>query len=67
VVLPSKDFIDIIKMIKKTITKREHKKVDFDRFTASVKKLRGKNDKSLSDEKALHKVFILIIIETEVT
>ena len=61
VVLPSKDFIDIIKLIKKTITKRDHKKVDFDRYTNSVKKLEGKKDKSLNDEKALRKVFYVII------
>ncbi|RIA95020.1 hypothetical protein C1645_758614 [Glomus cerebriforme] len=55
VVLPSKDFIDIVKLIKKTITKREHKKVDFDRYTTTVKKLQGKKDRSSNDEKSLIK------------
>lgn len=55
VVLPSKEFIDIIKMIKKIISKREHKKVDFDRYTVSVKKLQDKKDKSLSEAKSLVK------------
>ncbi|GBB93569.1 hypothetical protein RclHR1_00220003 [Rhizophagus clarus] len=55
VVLPSKDFIDVVKLIKKTITKRDHKKVDFDRYTNSVKKLKDKKDKSLNDEKSLIK------------
>jgi amphiphysin len=56
VVLPSKDFIDIVKLIKKTITKRDHKRVDFDRHTNSVNKLKGKTDKSINDEKSLVKV-----------
>jgi len=55
VVLPSKDFIDIVKMIKKTITKRDHKKVDFDRYTSSVNKLQGKKERSANDEKSLIK------------
>ncbi|CAI2177929.1 1405_t:CDS:2 [Funneliformis geosporum] len=55
VVSPSKDFMDIIKMIKKTIIKREHKKVDFDRYTTSVRKLQEKKDRSLSEGKSLVK------------
>ncbi|PKY18916.1 BAR-domain-containing protein [Rhizophagus irregularis] len=55
VVLPSKDFIDVVKLIKKTIAKRDHKKVDFDRYTNNVKKLQDKKDKSANDEKSLIK------------
>lgn len=61
VVLPSKDFIDVVKLIKKTIAKRDHKKVDFDRYTNNVKKLQDKKDKSANDEKSLIKVNFYII------
>ncbi len=57
VVLPLMNFMDIVKMIKKTITKREHKKVDFDRYTVNVKNLQDKKEKSLSDAKSLLKVY----------
>jgi len=43
-------------MIRKSITKREHKLTDYDRFNNSLTKLRDKKDKSLSDEKNLFKL-----------
>ncbi|CAG8714761.1 10087_t:CDS:2, partial [Cetraspora pellucida] len=55
IIFPAAEFLDIIKLIKKTVTKREHKKVDYDRFQNHVKKLKDKKDKSLSEEKQLHK------------
>ncbi|CAG8785881.1 9661_t:CDS:2, partial [Dentiscutata erythropus] len=55
IIIPATEFLDVIKLIKKTVTKREHKKVDYDRFQNSVKKLKDKKDKSLSEEKQLHK------------
>lgn len=63
--MPSKDFIDIVKLIKKTVSKRDHKKVDFDRYTNSVKKLQDKKDKSANDEKSLIKVNFYTIIAIE--
>ena len=52
--------IDIIKAIRKTVTKRERKKLDYDRHRATLKKLQEKKDKTLKDEKAMYKA------ETEV-
>ncbi|KAI9065510.1 BAR-domain-containing protein [Trametes sanguinea] len=56
VVGPIKDFQGILKAIRKSITKREHKLVDYDRFNNSLTKLRDKKEKSLSDEKNLFKL-----------
>lgn len=61
IVLPSKELVDICKKIRKTITKREHKLVDYDRHNNSLNKLREKKEKSLSDEKNLFKVSRLIL------
>jgi hypothetical protein len=56
IVHPSKELVDICKKIRKTITKRDHKLVDYDRHNNSLNKLREKKEKSLSDEKNLFKV-----------
>ncbi|WWC89221.1 uncharacterized protein L201_004139 [Kwoniella dendrophila CBS 6074] len=56
IVQPCKELNEICKKIRKTITKREHKLVDFDRHNNSLNKLREKKEKSLSDEKNLFKV-----------
>ncbi|OSD05626.1 BAR-domain-containing protein [Trametes coccinea BRFM310] len=56
VVGPIKDFQGILKAIRKSITKREHKLVDYDRFNNSLTKLRDKKEKSLNDEKNLFKL-----------
>ncbi|WVR06950.1 hypothetical protein IAU60_003986 [Kwoniella sp. DSM 27419] len=56
IVSPCKDLTEICKKIRKTITKREHKLVDYDRHNNSLNKLREKKEKSLSDEKNLFKV-----------
>ncbi|BGP57040.1 BAR adaptor protein Hob1 [Rhodotorula sphaerocarpa] len=55
VTMPLKEYQDLLKKIRKTITKREHKLVDFDRHNNSYNKLKDKKDKSLSDEKNLFK------------
>ncbi|KAK4057001.1 BAR adaptor protein Hob1 [Microbotryomycetes sp. JL221] len=56
VVAPLKEYSDLLKKIRKTITKREHKLVDYDRFNNSYNKLKDKKEKSLSDEKNLFKL-----------
>ncbi|KAI0252672.1 hypothetical protein BJV78DRAFT_1200291 [Lactifluus subvellereus] len=56
VVGPMKEIQGIMKSIRKMITKRDHKLVDFDRFNNSLTKLRDKKEKSLSDEKNLYKL-----------
>ncbi|TEB39139.1 BAR-domain-containing protein, partial [Coprinellus micaceus] len=53
---PVKEFQTIVKTIRKTIVKRDHKLVDYDRFNNSLTKLRDKKERSLSDEKNLFKL-----------
>jgi amphiphysin len=45
-----------MKLIRRTITKREHKLVDYDRYRLSLKKLNDKKERTLSDEKQIFKV-----------
>ncbi|GAK63595.1 hob1p [Moesziomyces antarcticus] len=56
VIAPTKDFQTVVKAIRKNITKRDHKLVDYDRHNNSYSKLRDKKDKSLKDEQNLFKV-----------
>ena len=55
VIRPANELLDVIKVIRKTATKREHKKLDHDRHRATLKKLQEKKDRSMKDEKALYK------------
>ncbi|EJD55053.1 BAR-domain-containing protein [Auricularia subglabra TFB-10046 SS5] len=56
VVGPVKEFKEVLKQIRKSITKRDHKLVDYDRFNNSLTKLRDKKEKTLNDEKNLFKL-----------
>lgn len=47
---------EIIKMIQKTITKRNHKLIDYDRHRLSLQKLNAKTERSFSEEKQIFKV-----------
>ncbi|KAF8807625.1 BAR-domain-containing protein [Phlegmacium glaucopus] len=53
---PAKELQSVMRLIRKSITKREHKLTDYDRFNNSLTKLRDKKDKSLNDEKNLFKL-----------
>jgi amphiphysin len=55
IISPADQLLEVIKVIRKVAVKRDHKKLDFDRHNASLKKLEEKKDKSLKDEKALYK------------
>ncbi|EMC98992.1 hypothetical protein BAUCODRAFT_31261 [Baudoinia panamericana UAMH 10762] len=55
VVKPADELMEIIKMVRKTATKRDHKQLDYDRHKNALKKLEEKKDKTLKDEKALYK------------
>ncbi|KAL2127020.1 hypothetical protein VTI74DRAFT_11468 [Chaetomium olivicolor] len=55
VIRPATELLDVIKVIRKTATKREHKKLDYDRHRATLKKLQDKKDKTAKDEKAMWK------------
>lgn len=55
IVKPADELGEIIKAVRKTANKRDHKQLDYDRHRATLKKLEEKKDKSLKDEKALYK------------
>ncbi|RKF60047.1 Regulator of cytoskeleton and endocytosis [Erysiphe neolycopersici] len=55
VVGPANELLDIIKAIRKTSLKRDHKQLDYDRHRAALKKLQDKKEKTLKDEQALYK------------
>ncbi|PBP16055.1 BAR domain-containing protein [Diplocarpon rosae] len=55
VIRPADELLDIIKVIRKTALKRQHKQLDYDRHRATLKKLQDKKDKTLKDEKAMYK------------
>lgn len=55
VVQPANELMDVIKIIRKQVVKREHKKLDYDRHRATLKKIQDKKDKSVKDEKAMWK------------
>ncbi|PWN20365.1 BAR-domain-containing protein [Microstroma glucosiphilum] len=56
VVAPSKEFEGVLKAIRKNITKRDHKLVDYDRINNSFTKLKEKKEKTLKDEQSLFKL-----------
>jgi len=55
VIRPADELLEIIKVIRKGATKRDHKQLDYDRHRATLKKLQDKKEKSLKDEKAMYK------------
>ncbi|KAE8452746.1 hypothetical protein EG329_013018 [Mollisiaceae sp. DMI_Dod_QoI] len=55
VIRPADELLEVVKVIRKTATKRQHKQLDYDRHRATLKKLQDKKDKSLKDEKAMYK------------
>ncbi|KAK1749950.1 BAR domain-containing protein [Echria macrotheca] len=55
VIRPANELLDVIKVIRKTATKRDHKKLDYDRHRATLKKLQDKKEKTAKDEKAMWK------------
>ncbi|CAH1762812.1 11748_t:CDS:2 [Entrophospora sp. SA101] len=67
VINPIANFLTVIKLIKKTITKRDHKKVDYERYSANVKKYKDMKDKilSASEEKNLYKQEDLLSTATQ--
>lgn len=55
VIRPADELTEVIKVIRKTSTKRQHKQLDYDRHRATHKKLSEKKEKTAKDEKALYK------------
>ncbi|KAF7527016.1 hypothetical protein G7054_g10586 [Neopestalotiopsis clavispora] len=52
---PANELLDVIKAIRKTAVKRDHKQLDYDRHRATLKKLQDKKEKTAKDEKAMWK------------
>ncbi|ROT37745.1 BAR-domain-containing protein [Sodiomyces alkalinus F11] len=55
VIRPATELLDVIKAIRKTSLKREHKRLDYDRRRATLKKLQEKKERNAKDEKAIWK------------
>ena len=55
VITPADELLTVIKAVRKSTLKRQHKQLDYDRHRASLKKLQDKKEKTLKDEKALYK------------
>lgn len=55
IVRPAAELMDVVKVIRKTAVKRDHKQLDYDRHRATLKKLQDKKDRSAKDEKAMWK------------
>jgi len=54
IIRPVDELMEVIKLIRKTATKRDHKQLDYDRHRATFKKLQEKKEKTLKDEKAFY-------------
>ena len=55
IIRPANELLDVVKVIRKTVLKREHKQLDYDRRRTTLKKLQDKKERSAKDEKAMWK------------
>lgn len=55
---PLLDLTEIMKVIQKTMVKRDHKLIDYDRHRLALNKLNTKTERSFSEEKQVFKVKI---------
>lgn len=53
---PTLELQEIIKVIQKTIVKRNHKLIDYDRHRVALNKLTAKAERTLNEEKSIFKV-----------
>ena len=56
VVSPASDVIELLDRIKRLITKRAHKLLDYDNYRSSLKSLREKQSRTVSEEKKMAQV-----------
>jgi amphiphysin len=56
VVQPANDMVSLHKLVRKTIVKRDHKKIDYDRHRESLKKLKEKATRDAADERKINQV-----------
>jgi amphiphysin len=54
-VSPTADLVALLNNVKKLMVKRSHKLIDYDRHRDSVKKMKERTDRTVSDEKTLGK------------
>lgn len=55
IIRPANELLDVIKVIRKTVLKREHKRLDYDRHRTALKKVQDKKERTAKDEKAMWK------------
>lgn len=55
VIGPADELLTVIKVVQKSMLKRQHKQLDYDRHRTTLKKIQDKKEKSLKDEKSLYK------------
>ncbi|KAI8945861.1 BAR domain-containing protein [Xylaria longipes] len=55
IIRPADELLDVLKVIRKTAVKRDHKQLDYDRHRTTLKKLQDKKEKSAKDDKAIWK------------
>ena len=60
VVQPTNDLMQLHKMVGKTIVKREHKMVDYDRHRDNFLKAQAKPNRTAEDDQKLMKVTIFV-------
>ncbi|KAI7872558.1 hypothetical protein BDF14DRAFT_1754650 [Spinellus fusiger] len=65
VVRPALELLEIYKKIQKTIIKRQHKLIDYDRFRLSLTKLKVKETRTFSEEKEVFKLEAKLETATE--
>ncbi|RKU44364.1 hypothetical protein DL546_001623 [Coniochaeta pulveracea] len=65
IVGPANELMDVIKVVRKTATKRDHKQLDYDRHRDTLKKLQDKKDRSAKDEKNMWKAENLVETATQ--
>ncbi|EWC46608.1 hypothetical protein DRE_04095 [Drechslerella stenobrocha 248] len=56
IIKPADELLEIVKIIRKVLTKRQHKQLDYDRRRQSLKKIQDKKEKTAKDEKNLYKM-----------
>ncbi|KAI9301074.1 hypothetical protein BJ944DRAFT_169752, partial [Cunninghamella echinulata] len=53
---PLLELLEVAKLIQKTIVKRSHKMIDYDRHRLALSKLNAKQDRNFKDEKEIFKI-----------
>lgn len=56
VIRPTLEILEVMKQIQKTMIKRNHKMIDYDRHRSSLNKLKVKQERSFNEEKQVYKV-----------